>query len=714
MRWPNSRDVLAVLLIAAASGALFLSPLFDRGRGLSLDVLTALRWQVFGNPSTPSPVAVVVIDEETFNTKPFQGSPTLTWTPAIGRVLTSILEGGAKVIGLDIVYPSSIEQSEIEFGSEALGARLRGFDREFLRSLAAGARDGRVILGEVQHRDRPVRPAPGQRIAVGQQRNIRALNAYNDPDDVIRRLPLMLAVDGAPVPSMALELASRATGEPAQRDADGTVRLGNYRIPSAVPNTVTLNFSGGANDIPTYSFADLHACLQKQDNEYFRRNFEGKAILFGTLLDVEDRKTTTKRFATGIEAARAPRCVLPAREAPGQFRRSTISGVYIHATGVKNLIQHDAVAEIGSIGRAAITVGFAATAGTLALMLVPLLAVLGYLLLSLAGVIGATLAFTQGLALPLAEPIMAGGLALAATIGYRFVLSDKEKRFIRKTFSYYLAPQVVDRLIDSNKPPELGGEMRHVTVFFSDIAGFSSFSETMSPTELVTLMNEYLSAMSNIIESNGGFVDKYIGDAIVAVFGAPMDDPDHALNATRSALQCARRLDELNRTSFRERKLGQRIGLNSGDALVGNIGSQRRFNYTVMSDAVNLASRLEGANKFFGTSIMASETTVALTGDVFAWRELDEIRVKGRSRPVKIYELVDEAGLLTAQQQADIAAYVEGLARWRSRNFAGAAESFERAAATDRPSALFLSRARPFVRNPPGPEWDAVCTLEEK
>jgi class 3 adenylate cyclase len=220
--------------------------------------------------------------------------------------------------------------------------------------------------------------------------------------------------------------------------------------------------------------------------------------------------------------------------------------------------------------------------------------------------------------------------------------------------------------------------------------------------------------MSDIVESNGGFVDKYIGDAIVAVFGAPMDDPDHALNAARTALQCARRLDELNRTSFHDRKLGQRIGLNSGDALVGNIGSQRRFNYTVMSDAVNLASRLEGANKFFGTSIMASESTVALTGAVFAWRELDEIRVKGRSRPVKIYELMDEAGRLTDRQQADVAAYSEGLARWRARNFAGAAESFERAAATDRPSALFLSRARPFLHNPPGPEWDAVCTLEEK
>ena len=154
--------------------------------------------------------------------------------------------------------------------------------------------------------------------------------------------------------------------------------------------------------------------------------------------------------------------------------------------------------------------------------------------------------------------------------------------------------------------------------------------------------------------------------------------------------------------------------MNSGEALVGNIGSQRRFNYTVMSDAVNLASRLEGANKFFGTSIMASETTVGLTGEAFAWRELDEIRVKGRSQPVKIYELLDQAGQLTAERKAVAAAYAEGLASWRQRDFATAVQCFERAAAIDPPSARFLPRAKALALAPPGPDWDSVCTLEEK
>jgi adenylate cyclase len=195
-----------------------------------------------------------------------------------------------------------------------------------------------------------------------------------------------------------------------------------------------------------------------------------------------------------------------------------------------------------------------------------------------------------------------------------------------------------------------------------------------------------------------------------------VDDPDHASNAVRAALHCTNRLEELNRTSktFQGVTLTHRIGLNSGEALVGNIGSRRRFNYTVMSDAVNLASRLEGANKYFGTSIIASEMTVKLTGSLFAWREIDEIRVKGRVQPVKIFELLDAAGQQTQKQIAGAAAYAEGLALWRNRDFKGAMCCFERVADFDKPSALFLVRAKAFATHPPGPDWDPVSALEGK
>jgi adenylate cyclase len=318
--------------------------------------------------------------------------------------------------------------------------------------------------------------------------------------------------------------------------------------------------------------------------------------------------------------------------------------------------------------------------------------------------------------LPLSEPFLAGVVSMAAIVAYRFVVTDKGQRLLRKSFALYLAPQVIDKMLASNRLPVLGGETRDVTVFFSDLVGFSSISEKMTPAELVTFMNEYLSAMTDIIESKGGYIEKYIGDSIVAVFGAPADDSNHASNGAHAALGCGARLDELNRTSaaFQGYKVAHRMGLNSGAALVGNIGSRRRFNYSVMSDAVNVASRLEGANKFYGTTIAASEITVALTGSTFAWRELDAIRVQGRSTPLKIYELLAEAGQQTPQQAASAAVYAEGLAHWRIREFDAAARCFERFAEIDKPSAFFLARANAFRSQPPGPDWEPVSTLDAK
>jgi class 3 adenylate cyclase len=253
-------------------------------------------------------------------------------------------------------------------------------------------------------------------------------------------------------------------------------------------------------------------------------------------------------------------------------------------------------------------------------------------------------------------------------------------------------------------------------VFFSDLAGFSSIAEQMTPTELVEFMNEYLSAMTDIIESQGGYVEKYIADSIVAVFGAPVDDSDHARHAAQAALLCRARLEELNENSaaFRGHKVAHRMGLNSGEALVGNIGSRRRFNYSVMSDAVNVASRLEGANKYYGTTIIASETTVAATGATFAWRELDATRVKGRITPVKICELLAESGQETPEQREAASAYAQGLAHWRAREFDAAAASFSRVAEFDPPSALFLQRSREFAKQPPDAGWEPVSALDSK
>jgi adenylate cyclase len=711
------RNAVVAIIIAVTAALIAISPAFGLLNGISVDALTALRWLAFGQMRDPasSPAVVVAIDEETYRTPPFANTPNVTWTPEIGRVLTAVVDGGAKVVGFDSVFSTSIEQSEMPFGDETLGARVRGFDRDFLRALALASRSGKVVLGQTQqHQEHPNLPSPGQRFAVGQGANIRALNVETDRDNVVRRMPLTFSVDGAVVPSMPVELAARALGAVPERAADGTLTLGGYRIPVAVSNSMTLNFEGGSDDIPTYSLADLRACAEKGNVEFFRRHFDGKVVLIGTVLDTEDRKLTSKRFATAPEGARAERCALLAQPAANAFVRDSISGVYVHATAVNNLIHRDALTEFGFAGGLTIAIIFAALIASAALALPPVAATLAYLGLALSWTGAATVALAQAQALPLAEPLIAGLLALGATIAYRFAIADQDKRLLRQSFALYLAPEVIEKLMASHKPPVLGGELRNITVLFSDVAGFSSFSEAMAPGELVTLMNTYLTAMTDIIEAHGGFVDKYIGDAIVAVFGAPLDDPDHAAHAVRAALACRARLEELDRhaAAFKGQKLSARIGLNSGEALVGNIGSHRRFNYTAMGDAVNLASRLEAANKYFTTTIMASEATVSLANAAFAWRELGAIRVKGRNQLVKVFEPLAIAGEESIEQKMRAAAYAEALACWRARDFVGAADRFAAIAETDPPSALFLKYATEFAKRPPGPNWEPVTTLE--
>jgi serine phosphatase RsbU (regulator of sigma subunit) len=412
------RAAAAGVVIALSAGLLGASPALDGLRGFSIDLLTMLRWRAFGDvhPPASSHAVVLALDEETFRTPPFEGSPSVTWTPEIGRVLSAIIDGGAKVVGFDIVFPTSIEQSAVPFGDETLGARLRGFDRDYLRALALGARAGKVVLGEVQHQDNPVMPSPGQRAAVGFGANIRALNVYSDPDGVIRRVPLVFMVDGAPVPAMAAELAARANGAPVSAKAAAA---------GAVADTATLNFAGGADDIPTFSLADLRACVEKNDKDFFRRNFDGKVVVIGTVLDVEDRKITSKRFATGPEGAHAERCALTTPALGQTFIRDSIAGVYVQATAVNNLLRGDALTEFDRTSTGIASFALAALAVAAALALGPTGAALAFLGSAAAWSTGATIAFRDALAVPLIEPLLTALAALGATVGYRLVVAER-------------------------------------------------------------------------------------------------------------------------------------------------------------------------------------------------------------------------------------------------------------------------------------------------
>ncbi|MBI3503300.1 MAG: adenylate/guanylate cyclase domain-containing protein [Proteobacteria bacterium] len=710
------RHDLGAAFAAVALGALFVaSPLADGLRGLSLDLTFALRHLAFGprHDAAQSPSVVVALDEETYRTPPFEGVPQAFWPREMAPVLGAVLDAGAATVAFDVIFPTSVERF------------IPGFERDWLRALRAGSREGRVILGKVQHGASPILPFQGQSIAVGHDANIRTTNLFRDPDEAIRRAPLFLDIEDASVAggigkqtSLGLEAAARAATATVELRTDG-VWFAGRRVPGSAGNAMPLDFDGGGADIPAFSLADLRACVEKGDAAFFEKYFKGKVVFFGTVLDVEDRKLTSRRFMTGPEgAAYGPRCALPARTdiVREDVVRDAIPGVFIHATFANNLLRGGGLHELGPAGEGLAAALLVAATAAAALTLPAAGTAIAFACLALAWTALCVVALLFALVWPFLTALVAAAVAGAALQGYRFAVADKDKRLLRKSFGLYLAPAMVDRLMAAQAPPELGGEEREITVMFSDVAGFTGLSEGLTPQQLVQVMNAYLSAMTDIVEAQGGFVDKYIGDAIVAVFGAPMDDPAHARRAVEAALACTATLGAMNEDPgqpFLGHKLKARIGLNSGRALVGNIGSKRRFNYTVMGDTVNLASRLEGANKYFGTNVMCAESVRALAdsapGPGLAWRELDRIQVKGREKPVTIYEPLD------AGSKTDVAAFAAALALYRAGDFASAHAKLTTPPLDGDPAAISLAgRVDALRRSPPGPGWIAVTSLDAK
>ncbi len=314
---------------------------------------------------------------------------------------------------------------------------------------------------------------------------------------------------------------------------------------------------------------------------------------------------------------------------------------------------------------------------------------------------------------------------VAGTLGFllvnlRFYLQERgQKSLIRDAFGQYLSPKVVNILVKDPARLSLGGERRNMTAFFSDVAGFSTISEALSPEELVALLNDYLTRMCNIIADYDGTVDKFEGDAIIAFWGAPLDQPDHARLACYAAIDMQKALIDYRRmlADTGQPILNVRMGINTGDMLVGNLGSRQRMDYTIMGDAVNLAARLEGANKFYGTDTMISQYTYEQVGDAVEVRELDTIRVVGKREPVRVYQLLDRLGQLDPVRARMRTEYEAGLAAYKARRFEDAIAAFQRALRlvdADGPSLTYVARCKEYLQNPPPDDWDGVYQLTEK
>ena len=322
------------------------------------------------------------------------------------------------------------------------------------------------------------------------------------------------------------------------------------------------------------------------------------------------------------------------------------------------------------------------------------------------------------------EFVAPSGSFLVTYVGltvHKVIVEGREKRWIKNTFGQYLSPKVVEALVSDPSKVKLGGEKRDMSVFFLDIAHFTNISEKLTPEQLTEFLNEYLSALTDVILKYDGVVDKFIGDCIMAFWNAPVDQARHREFACLAAIECLQTIDRLNKTFIKEGEFPEmpavRIGLNAGDVVVGNMGSRTRFSYTVIGDEVNLASRLEGANKYFGTHLMASEAVYSGAKDKVEARELGQVRVVGKAIPIRVFELLAKKGELSESAKKALDSYNEGIASYRQRKFEDAAKSFKAVCEMnpgDKPAQMYLNMCQDYALIPPPDDWDGVFNLTSK
>jgi adenylate cyclase len=515
-----------------------------------------------------------------------------------------------------------------------------------------------------------------------------------DQDNVYRRAVLFHVFDGRVMPSLALGSYLTANPGTPLKISTGIFFVGDRGIPIDTRGNAILNFRGPAGTHKTYSAAAvIQSELQIQNGEK------------PTIADPDALKGAYVFFGFS---------------APGLFdlRPTPVSGVYpgveINATMLDNLLANDFFRPVPAAFVIGITLLIAILAG-LATSSVSGIgkSALVYVFFIAAPFVICLIAYREGFWLPLVVQEIGVAFTLFSAGLIYYTTEGRQKMFIKNAFKQYLSPAVIEQLIQHPEHLKLGGERRMLSIFFSDLEGFTGISEGLEPEALTTLLNDYLSAMTDIIHEEGGTVDKYEGDAIIAFWNAPLEQPDHARRCVRAALRCQARLAEM-RPMFRERlkkDLKMRIGINSGPAIVGNMGSHTRFDYTMIGDAVNLASRLEGINKQFGTYTMISQSTMEQMEGAFPVRELSRVAVVGRKEPVVVYELLppEEAEC----RQSKLTGFADGLTRFYRGDFPGAETIFFGLADADPAARAYMTKCRELIDHPPE-EWQGVWVITTK
>lgn len=690
------------------------------------------------NPRDPGgqfPVLIVDIDEPSL-----QRYGQWPWPrDIVAALIDGIAQRGSVAIGLDIVFaePDRTSPGLMVNRIPNLSALAR---REILRApnlddvLAAAIARSRVVLGQSAQTDRrrkvDMSKIPKTAIATIGKKPGRFLQSYPellpnidvleraaagrglftiqpDADGVVRRVSLIQNIGGHVMPSLAVDLLRVATGGSAI-----AVKTNDEGVYSVVVAGVEIATNGSGQIWPHFGPNDKRRYVSAQDilsGKTPAQRVAGRLVLIGTTASsLFDLKSTPVSS------------VLPGVEAQAQVIENILTRSYLQRP--LYLIGAEV---LGTIALSLLILGLVPLLGPLPVLL------LGIVISGAAGWFSWYLFTDKRILLDITYPMLSSFVIYLLLIFSNYLREERDKKQIRGAFKRYLAPAFVEELASDPSRLKLGGERRELTIMFSDVRGFTAISEQFSddPQGLTRLMNQLLTPVSEAIMEARGTIDKYMGDAVMAFWNAPMDDPHHDTNACRAALDMQVRIACLNVKRQEEANLAGRpflpikigIGLNTGDCVVGNMGSDMRFDYSVLGDAVNLASRLEGASKTYGVDIILGEKTAATVNGEFAVLEMDLLRVKGKEQPTRVFGLfgANELAQSTAfRQLADANAHM--IAAYRERDFksaqgyVGACRALGKEVGVEGLCDLYEARIADFIKTPPPEGWDGVYVATSK
>jgi adenylate cyclase len=731
LRALGSRRTFALLLLA------LLLPL----RIWDPDVVEEFRLRSFDlyqniAPRSPAvrPVVIVDIDEDSVSALGQWPWPRTV----LADLLTRIYEMQAVAVGFDVVFPEPDRSSpgeavkhfrNVDQGTRELLAHLPSNDDLFAQAIG----EGKVVLGQsgthsINTNSTGQRPETGvatvgpdpRPFLIGYPYLLRNLadleqaaagrglfSIRPERDGIVRRVPIVMKAEGKIVPSLALDMLRVVTDSGAvliRTDEAGirTVAVPGLELPTDQNGRIWVHF--GPHDSARFvSAKDVVAGKAAPDS------FGGKLVLFGTsAIGLSDIKTTP------VSAA------IPGVEVHAQLLESALTGSLLSAPNYAITVEM-----LGAVGAGTVLALVAPFASALTLFAIAVAAVAAF-------VAGSWIAFSRyQMLFDVTFPLTATLAVYMSLVLIGYFREQLDRRRIRYAFGQYLSPTLVERLAKSPKQLVLGGEDRVMTVLFSDVRGFTTISEAYKddPQGLTTLMNRFLTPVTNAIVARNGTIDKYIGDAVMAFWNAPLDNPDHESDACHAALDMLERVDELNREREREATAGASgfvpikigIGINTGRCTVGNMGSDLRFQYTVMGDSVNLASRLEGQTKGYGLSIIIGSRTAAAVSGQFALLEIDCLRVKGKTEPEVIYTVVGRADVAKAGELESLQEHwLALLVCYRKQDWSGAREMIELCRGDCERFGLlglietYRDRIERLEHDPPSPDWDGVFVAETK